>query len=64
MVFDGGADFDGAGAGDGLEDLAVADEDEEGDGGYVVLLANVGQLLGVDRYPGCGWGAREGWRVA
>lgn len=48
---DGGADLDGAAAADGLEDGVVALQDQVGDGGHVVELGDVAQLLGVERDP-------------
>lgn len=48
---DSGADLDGAAAADGLEDGVVALQDQVGDGGHVVELGDVAQLLGVERDP-------------
>lgn len=54
------AHLDGAAAADGLEDLAVAQEDKEGHCSDIVGLANLAELLGVYGDPGGLWGAGDG----
>lgn len=49
-----GADLDRVAPADGLEDLAVAQDDDEGDGGDVVVLRDVGEFFGVDAEEGDG----------
>jgi len=60
MGCDGLGKLSGVGARDFFEDLAVPEEDEEGDGGNLVGLGNVRVLLGVDGNEegggGTGWG--------
>ena len=60
VALDRVADLAGVAAADGLDGLAVPQQDEEGDRGHVVGLGDVGVLFGVDGEEGDGLGGLDG----